>query len=56
MKFLVLIALFASEIPVRSSTVTAYCDIHWQDRYRSWNQCYENHMNTKGPTIMTASK
>jgi len=56
MKILLLLALLASESPVRSRYITAYCELHWQDQYNSFEACYENHMNTVGPTIFTANK
>ena len=52
MKYLLVLFLIASEAPVRSSVITAYCDLHWQERYGSWEACYEAHMNNKGPTVM----
>lgn len=54
--FIMIVLLLASEAPVRSSIITAYCDLHWQDSYGSWEQCYERHMNTKGPTFFLAGK
>lgn len=51
-----LILLISSESPVRSSVITAYCDLHWGDNYTSWEECYERQMNTKGPTLFTAYK
>lgn len=56
MSILIALILIASESPVRSSSITAYCDLHWNDRYTSWEQCYENHLNNKGPTVFIASK
>jgi len=47
-----------------ASLITAYCDlqwrghcgIHWREGYGSWNQCYEKHLSTKGPTTFLAIK
>ena len=57
MKFLIMIILIiSSEAPVRSSVITAYCDLHWNEGYNSWEECYERHINTKGPTVFLAIK